>query len=183
MMFRARCKGLLLVLVVASGLSLAEPAVAQTAGVLMTPRVGGGLTITQMSGIGVTGGILYPIRDYGGIRSLGILGAIQFVNFDGWSQLSFGGGVRWTRLLENVMPDKNFRIYGQGVYGVSRVLEEFFPTTDHGFTVGGGAGFAITPRLDAFAEVNVARITSPEFDFSYSGLVMLFGVSAPLGGN
>jgi hypothetical protein len=182
-MITSHLRRLTAIVFVAGTLGLASPAGAQSAYDLSIPRVGGGLTLTDADGVGVTGGILYPLRKYGEIRSLGLVLAGQYVDFDGFGQLSFGGGVRWTRLLENVTAVRGFRIYGQGVYGFSRVLEEDFGSNDHGFTVGGGAGFALTERVNAFGELNIARLTSPEFDFSYSGYVIILGVSVPFRGN
>jgi len=181
-MSTSRFTGFIFVACILAVFGLTSPVAAQTAD-LSTPRVGGGLTIADGGGLGVTGGVLYPLRNYGEIRSLGLLVAGQFLRFDGFNQLSFGGGVRWTRLLDTVEALRNFRVYGQGVYGFSRVMDDDFGSNDHGFTVGGGAGFSLTERLDFFGEVNIARITSPEFDFSYSGYVILLGVSVPLGGN
>jgi hypothetical protein len=157
------------------------PAGAQTSPVLSTRRVGGGLTFANGGGVGLTGGIHIPLREYDGIRSLGVIGAGQFLNYEFFSHLSFGGGVRWTRLLENVTAPRNFRLYIQGVYGFSLARSTGFSTTDHGVTVGGGAGFSLTEQLDGFAEFNLARVASPEFDFSYSSWILLFGVSVPIG--
>ena len=176
-----RARGGMVIMTVVAVLGLAAPAAAQSSNDLATPRVGGALTFADGGGKGVTGGVVYPLKSYGEFRSLGLVVAGQFLSFDGYGQLSFGGGVRWTRLLANVTALRKFRIYGQGVYGFSRVLDDDFSSNDRGFTVGGGVGFGLTDRVDAFGQVNIARISSPEFDYSYSGYVILLGVSVPFG--
>lgn len=181
-MVKNRVRGVMGIMTLAAVLGVAAPVAAQSND-LSTPRVGAALTFADGGGKGVTGGVVYPLKDYGEFRSLGLVAAGQFLSFEGYGQLSFGGGLRWTRLLETVTALKKFRVYAQGVYGISRVLDDDFGSTDRGFTVGGGVGFGLTDRVDAFGQVNIARISSPEFDFSYSGYVILLGVSVPFGAN
>jgi hypothetical protein len=143
-------------------------------------RVGGGLSFITGGGIGLAGGVVVPVKQIGP-RTLGVVGALGVHKFDGYSLLSFGGGLRSTRQVPQVTQVKNFRVFVQGMLGVSQSRFEGFSDSAKGFTIGGGAGFALNPRVDLFGELDITTVLPGEGGLSYHGIATTIGVSVPIG--
>jgi hypothetical protein len=144
-------------------------------------RVGGGVSLERKGGFGASGGVLIPLKKIDEIRSLGIVGAGSLLHFtDGFGYVSFGGGLRYTRLLPNLSEMRQLRVYGQGLFGFAHNYDEGFSENTPGFTLGAGLGFKINDKWDGFAEADLARVTSP-CCAAYGSVIFTFGVSTPIG--